>query len=66
MLGQVFSFFHAPCFFVFVRLLSVISQLIMSLQISKKRYTLPNPFNLGSLRRNLSEREAEDLYNTVK
>ncbi|XP_073459789.1 protein inturned isoform X1 [Aquarana catesbeiana] len=35
-------------------------------KISKKRYTLPNPFNLGSLRRNLSEREAEDLYNTVK
>ncbi|XP_072261910.1 protein inturned isoform X1 [Pyxicephalus adspersus] len=37
-----------------------------ALKISKKRYTLPNPFNLGSLRRNLSEREAEDLYNTVK
>ncbi|KAM9330469.1 protein inturned [Gastrophryne carolinensis] len=36
------------------------------LKMSKKRYTLPNPFNLGSLRRNLSEREAEDLYNTVK
>ncbi|XP_073428150.1 protein inturned isoform X2 [Dendrobates tinctorius] len=36
------------------------------LKISKKKYTLPNPFNLGSLRRNLSEREAEDLYNTVK
>ncbi|XP_040274362.1 protein inturned isoform X1 [Bufo bufo] len=36
------------------------------LKISKKKYTLPNPFNMGSLRRNLSEREAEDLYNTVK
>ncbi|XP_075716588.1 protein inturned isoform X2 [Rhinoderma darwinii] len=36
------------------------------LKISKKKYTIPNPFNLGSLRRNLSEREAEDLYNTVK
>ncbi|XP_063776380.1 protein inturned isoform X2 [Pseudophryne corroboree] len=35
-------------------------------KISKKKYTLPNPFNLGSLRRNLSEREAEDLFNTVK
>ncbi|XP_066429867.1 protein inturned isoform X1 [Eleutherodactylus coqui] len=37
-----------------------------ALKISKKKYSLPNPFNLGSLRRNLSEREAEDLYNTVK
>ncbi|KAM8939490.1 protein inturned [Pelodytes ibericus] len=35
-------------------------------KINKKKYSLPNPFNLGSLRRNLSEREAEDLYNTVK
>ncbi|XP_063316141.1 protein inturned isoform X1 [Pelobates fuscus] len=35
-------------------------------KINKKRYSLPNPFNLGNLRRNLSEREAEDLYNTVK
>ncbi|XP_056419680.1 protein inturned isoform X1 [Hyla sarda] len=36
------------------------------LKISKKKYTLPNPFNLGSLRKNLSERQTEDLYNTVK
>ncbi|XP_075056141.1 protein inturned [Mixophyes fleayi] len=36
------------------------------LKTSKKKYTLPNPFNLGSLRRNLSEREAEDLFSTVK
>ncbi|XP_068126306.1 protein inturned isoform X2 [Hyperolius riggenbachi] len=36
------------------------------LKISKKKYTLPNPFHLGSSKRNLSEREAEDLYNTVK
>ncbi|CAN2388853.1 Inturned planar cell polarity protein [Pristimantis euphronides] len=37
-----------------------------TLKITKKKYTLPNPFNLGSLRRNLSEKESEDLYNTVK
>ncbi|KAG8592798.1 hypothetical protein GDO81_000629 [Engystomops pustulosus] len=36
------------------------------LKIGKKKYTLPNPFNLGSLRRSLSEREAEDVYKTVK
>lgn len=36
------------------------------LKINKKKYTLPNPFNLGSLKRNLSERQEEDLYNTVK
>lgn len=36
------------------------------LKVNKKKYTLPNPFNLGSLKRNLSERQAEDLYNTVK
>ncbi|XP_069834683.1 protein inturned isoform X2 [Dendropsophus ebraccatus] len=36
------------------------------LKISKKKYTLPNPFNLGSLKRNLSEKQSEDLYNTVK
>ncbi|KAM4707342.1 protein inturned isoform 2-T2 [Discoglossus pictus] len=35
-------------------------------KITKKKYTLPNPFNLGSLKRNLSEKETEDLYNTVK
>ncbi|KAM4809126.1 protein inturned [Rhinophrynus dorsalis] len=33
---------------------------------TKKKYSLPNPFNLGSLRMNLSERETEELYNTVK
>ncbi|XP_075471678.1 protein inturned isoform X2 [Ascaphus truei] len=35
-------------------------------KISKKKYSIPNPFNLGSLKRNLSERETEELYNTVK
>ncbi|XP_053317359.1 protein inturned isoform X2 [Spea bombifrons] len=35
-------------------------------KINKKKSSLPNPFNLGSLRKNLSERETEDLYDTVK
>ncbi|XP_053559613.1 protein inturned [Bombina bombina] len=33
---------------------------------SKKKYLLQNPFNLGTAKRNLSEKETEDLYNTVK
>ncbi|KAG8453886.1 hypothetical protein GDO86_000491 [Hymenochirus boettgeri] len=31
-----------------------------------KKYSLPNPFNLGNLRRSLTERESEELYNSVK
>ncbi|KGL75588.1 Protein inturned, partial [Tinamus guttatus] len=34
-------------------------------QISKKKHTLPNPFNLGNLKKNLSERD-EELHNTIK
>nr|XP_033794728.1 protein inturned isoform X2 [Geotrypetes seraphini]XP_033794737.1 protein inturned isoform X2 [Geotrypetes seraphini]XP_033794747.1 protein inturned isoform X2 [Geotrypetes seraphini] len=35
-------------------------------KITKKRHTLPNPFNLGSLKKNLSEKETEELYNIIK
>ncbi|XP_029445366.1 protein inturned isoform X2 [Rhinatrema bivittatum] len=35
-------------------------------KVTKKRHTLPNPFNLGSLKKNLSEKETEELYNTIK
>ncbi|XP_068797711.1 protein inturned isoform X3 [Struthio camelus] len=34
-------------------------------QISKKKHTLPNPFHIGNLKKNLSERDAQ-LYNTIK
>eukprot|EP00079_Xenopus_tropicalis_P020264 XP_012811015.1 PREDICTED: protein inturned isoform X2 [Xenopus tropicalis] len=36
------------------------------LKINKKKYSLPNPFSSGSLRKNLSERETDDIYNTIK
>ncbi|XP_030047616.1 protein inturned isoform X2 [Microcaecilia unicolor] len=35
-------------------------------KITKKRHTLPNPFNLGSLKKNLSEKDTEELYNVIK
>ncbi|XP_019389571.1 PREDICTED: protein inturned [Crocodylus porosus] len=34
-------------------------------QVTKKKHTLPNPFNLGNLKKNLSEKNTE-LYNAVK
>ncbi|XP_062429971.1 protein inturned isoform X3 [Rhea pennata] len=34
-------------------------------QVSKKKHTLPNPFHLGNLKKNLSEKDAE-LYDTIK
>ncbi|NP_001089157.1 protein inturned [Xenopus laevis] len=36
------------------------------LKINKKKYSLPNPFSSASLRKNLSERETDDIYNTIK
>ncbi|KAJ1217025.1 hypothetical protein NDU88_004622 [Pleurodeles waltl] len=35
-------------------------------KISRKKHTLPNPFNFGTMKKNLSEKETEELYNTVK
>uniref|UniRef100_A0A8D0GXA5 Protein inturned n=1 Tax=Sphenodon punctatus TaxID=8508 RepID=A0A8D0GXA5_SPHPU len=35
------------------------------LKVTKKKHTLPNPFHLGSLKKNLSEKETE-LYNVIK
>ncbi|XP_074806940.1 protein inturned isoform X4 [Natator depressus] len=34
-------------------------------QVTKKKHTLPNPFHLGNLKKNLSEKDME-LYNAVK
>ncbi|KAM7168088.1 protein inturned isoform 4-T4 [Macrochelys suwanniensis] len=34
-------------------------------QVTKKKHTLPNPFHLGNLKKNLSEKDTE-LYNAVK
>ncbi|XP_065490895.1 protein inturned isoform X2 [Caloenas nicobarica] len=34
-------------------------------QVTRKKHTLPNPFNLGNLRKNLSEKDTE-LLNTIK
>uniref|UniRef100_A0A452H114 Protein inturned n=1 Tax=Gopherus agassizii TaxID=38772 RepID=A0A452H114_9SAUR len=34
-------------------------------QVTRKKHTLPNPFHLGNLKKNLSEKDTE-LYNVVK
>ncbi|NXF97896.1 INTU protein, partial [Eubucco bourcierii] len=46
---------------------SAVDQLIQLLvfQATRKKHTLPNPFHLGSIKKNLSEKDTE-LLNTVK
>ncbi|KFU86139.1 Protein inturned, partial [Chaetura pelagica] len=46
---------------------SVVDQFIYVLvfQVTRKKYTLPNPFNLGNLKKNLSEKDTE-LLNALK
>ena len=39
--------------------------LLNTFQVTKKKSTLPNPFHLGNLKKDLSEKEL-DIYNTVK
>ncbi|XP_069487212.1 protein inturned isoform X3 [Ambystoma mexicanum] len=35
-------------------------------KVARKKPTLPNPFNLGGTKKSLSEKETEDLFNTMK
>ncbi|NWI85547.1 INTU protein, partial [Pitta sordida] len=48
-----------------VDLFSLLFIYLLGFQATRKKHTLPNPFNLGNLRKNLSEKDAE-LLNAIR